>query len=51
MATYAPSAGNVQDWHFVVVKDEEKKAKLARAALDQDFIKNFQERIRVVKGT
>jgi len=39
MATYAPSAGNVQDWHFVVVKDEEKKAKLARAALDQDFIK------------
>jgi|YelNatPaOPRAMG01_1025707.scaffolds.fasta_scaffold10481_2 nitroreductase len=37
-ATQAPSAGNTQDWVFIVVKDEEIKRKLAKAALDQDFI-------------
>lgn len=37
-ATQAPSSGNVQDWNFIVVMDEEKKKRLARAALDQDFI-------------
>lgn len=38
MATMAPSAGNTQEWNFIVVKDEEIKKKLAKAALDQDFI-------------
>jgi len=38
MATQAPSAGNTQDWHFVVVKDEEQKERLAKAALRQGFI-------------
>lgn len=38
MATQAPSAGNIQEWEFVVVKDEEQKKKLAKAALSQDFI-------------
>jgi len=38
MATQAPSAGNTQDWHFVVVKDEEQKNKLAKASLRQGFI-------------
>ncbi|MEM7818794.1 MAG: nitroreductase family protein [Candidatus Aenigmatarchaeota archaeon] len=37
-ATQAPSAGNTQDWVFIVVKNEEIKRKLAKAALDQDFI-------------
>ncbi|MEM5843654.1 MAG: nitroreductase family protein [Candidatus Aenigmatarchaeota archaeon] len=37
-ATQAPSAGNTQDWVFIVVKDEKVKRKLAKAALDQDFI-------------
>lgn len=37
-ATHAPSAGNVQEWRFVVVKDEKKKKKLAAAALQQDFL-------------
>ncbi|MEM5790552.1 MAG: nitroreductase family protein [Candidatus Aenigmatarchaeota archaeon] len=38
MATMAPSAGNIQEWNFIVVKDEEIKKRLAKAALDQDFI-------------
>jgi len=38
-ATHAPSAGNTQDWMFIVVKDQEIKDKLADAALKQDFMK------------
>jgi len=38
-ARWAPSAGNVQPWEFVVVRDEEVKAQLADAASDQAFIK------------
>jgi nitroreductase len=34
----APSAGNLQARDFVVVKSEEKKLKLAKAALNQMFI-------------
>jgi len=34
-AHYAPSSGNLQNWRFVVVKDEQKRAKLARASLNQ----------------
>ena len=37
-AIRAPSAGNLQPWFFVVVRDEKKKDALARAALDQRFI-------------
>jgi len=39
MATQAPSAGNCQEWEFVVVRDEEIKKKLAIAALHQAFVK------------
>ena len=35
MATHAPSAGNIQEWEFVVVRDEEVKKKLAKASLEQ----------------
>ena len=38
MATHAPSAGNVQEWEFVVVRDEDVKKKLAKAALEQMHI-------------
>lgn len=34
----APSAGNVQPWRFVVVRDGEIKKALAAAALGQDFV-------------
>ncbi len=37
--THAPSAGNVQEWRFVIIKDMEQKEKIAKAAWDQDFIK------------
>jgi nitroreductase len=37
-AIRAPSAGNCQPWHFVVVRDQETKKALARAALNQWFL-------------
>lgn len=37
-AVMAPSAGNLQAWHFVVARRPEARAALARAALDQEFI-------------
>lgn len=37
-ARWAPSAGNIQPWEFVIVRDEKIKQKLAWAALDQTFI-------------
>ncbi len=37
-ACWAPSAGNIQPWQFIVVRDEEMKRKLAEAALGQHFI-------------
>ncbi len=37
-AIRAPSAGNMQPWFFVVVREEKKKEALGRAALDQRFI-------------
>ncbi len=37
-ATLAPTAGDRQPWHFVVVRKSSVKAALARTALRQDFI-------------
>jgi nitroreductase len=37
-ARWAPSAGNIQPWEFVVVRKPETKRKLAEAALGQTFI-------------
>lgn len=37
-ACTAPSAGNVQPWRFVVVRDPGVRRSLARAALGQDFV-------------
>lgn len=37
-AQLAPSAGNMQDWRFAVVKDQKIKNKIAEAALSQNFI-------------
>ena len=37
-ARWAPSAGNLQPWEFIVVTKSEIKRKLAAAALDQTFI-------------
>jgi len=37
-ARWAPSAGNIQPWEFVIVTNAEVKRKLAEAALHQTFI-------------
>ena len=37
-AIRAPSAGNRQPWHFVVVRHRETKQSLAEAAYGQDFV-------------
>ncbi len=37
-ARLAPSANNRQAWKFVVVKDEEKRKKLIKAAANQSFV-------------
>jgi len=34
----APSAGNVQPWRFIIVRDAEMKEELAAAALGQGFL-------------
>jgi len=37
-ARIAPSAHNEQEWKFVVVKEKERRKRLAEAALNQNFI-------------
>jgi nitroreductase len=37
-ARWAPSAGNIQPWEFIIVRKPEVKRRLAEAALDQTFI-------------
>jgi nitroreductase len=37
-ARWAPSAGNIQPWEFVVVRDTKLKRELVEAASDQTFI-------------
>lgn len=39
IGTYAPSAGNLQEWEFVVVEDDEGKAALSEAALELRHVK------------
>ena len=41
-AIHAPSAGNLQDWEFVLVKDPENKRGLMRACADQAFVGQSQ---------
>jgi len=37
-ARWAPSAGNIQPWEFIIVRKPKIKRRLAEAALDQVFI-------------
>lgn len=37
-ARWAPSAGNIQPWEFIVVRRPDIKREIARAALNQTFI-------------
>lgn len=45
---FAPSAGNIQNWKFVVVRKENIRKKLAQAALDQDWMEVAPVHIVVV---
>lgn len=47
-AHWAPSAGNVQDWRFVIVQQQAIKEELANAALGQMFIADAPTVIVVV---
>jgi len=38
-ARLAPSAKNLQEWKFIIVKDEEKRKALCKAAKNQQFVK------------
>ncbi|MEM2104324.1 MAG: nitroreductase family protein [Candidatus Bathyarchaeia archaeon] len=37
-ARWAPSAGNIQPWEFIIVRNPQTKRRLAEAALEQFFI-------------
>jgi nitroreductase len=37
-ARWAPSAGNIQPWEFIIIRNAETKRKLSAAALDQTSI-------------
>jgi nitroreductase len=37
-ATWAPSAGNIQPWEFIIVRESKIKKSLTQAALDQSSI-------------
>ncbi|MEA3378587.1 MAG: nitroreductase family protein [Nanoarchaeota archaeon] len=38
IARFAPSAGNLQNWQFVIVKDSVKKKEIASACLEQNWM-------------
>jgi nitroreductase len=40
MGTNAPSAGNVQPWEFIIVKDEDTKKRLYEAAIKQEQVRD-----------
>ena len=44
----APSAGNLQNWKFIVVQDEEKRKAIAEACLEQYWMQNAAIHIVIV---
>jgi nitroreductase len=45
---YAPSAGNLQNWKFIVVLDEDKRKALAEAALKQFWMQTAPVHIVII---
>ncbi len=39
-AIYAPNSGNIQNWHFIIVRAKEKKEKLVKLCEGQDWALN-----------
>lgn len=50
-ARWAPSAGNLQPWRFIVVRSRERRRRLAEAALGQRFIEEAPVDIVVCADT
>lgn len=45
---FAPSAGNIQNWKFIVARKDDVRKKLAEAAFDQDWMGEAPVHIVVV---
>lgn len=45
---FAPSAGNIQNWKFIVARKDDVRKKLAEAAFDQDWMEEAPVHIVVV---
>jgi len=45
---YAPSAGNLQNWKFIVIKSDEKRKAIAKACLQQEWMETAHAYIVVV---
>lgn len=50
-ATKAPSAGNIQNWKFIIVSEKETKNKLTKACLNQNWMKTAPVFIIVCSDT
>jgi nitroreductase len=50
-ARHAPSAGNIQPWEFIIIRDPEIKKSIAQAALNQTFIEQASVTIAVCADT
>ncbi len=50
-ARWSPSAGNLQSWEFVIVRDDNVKEELAQAAVGQSFIQQAPTIIVVCSDT
>ncbi len=49
-ARLAPSARNLQDWHFVVISDETKRTRLTEICKGQQFVSSAPITIAVCAG-
>ncbi len=47
LSTLAPSSGNLQNWHFIVVKDQDKKEKIADICEGQTWMTDASALITV----
>ncbi len=47
----APTSGNLQNVRFIIVEDQKKKEELAKAALDQDWMKGASALVVVCSDT
>jgi len=45
---YAPSAGNLQNWKYIVIKSDAKRAAIAKACLEQEWMETAPIFIAVV---